>query len=68
MKTRKRLGEILVDAGLLTEDQLLKYIKEQRKSDLKLGEYLIQQGVVSERPTSHFTTTSVPLPQLQQIT
>ncbi|MDY0131576.1 MAG: ATPase, T2SS/T4P/T4SS family [Desulforegulaceae bacterium] len=45
---RKRLGEMLVDSGHLTEEDLLKHINVQKKSGLKLGEFLIKEGVVSE--------------------
>lgn len=47
-RTRKRLGEMLVDSGYLTEETLLKYIGAQKKSGLKLGQFLIKEGVVSE--------------------
>lgn len=45
---RKRLGEMLVDAGLLTGDQLEKALPEQRRSGLKLGQYLIMNGILRE--------------------
>jgi type IV pilus assembly protein PilB len=45
---RKKLGEMLVDAGLLTEDQLKQALIEQKKTDLKLGQYLMRQGIASE--------------------
>ncbi|MGE4519445.1 MAG: GspE/PulE family protein [Desulfobacteraceae bacterium] len=47
-RTRKRLGEMLVDSGYLTEETLLKYISAQKKSGLKLGQFLIREGIVSE--------------------
>ena len=47
-KTRKRLGEILIDAGLLTEEQLTQSLAEQKNSGLKLGDYLIANGIVFE--------------------
>jgi type IV pilus assembly protein PilB len=47
-KTRKRLGEILVEAGLLTEEHLVQSLAEQKKAGLKLGEYLITNGIVFE--------------------
>ena len=48
MKQRKRLGEILVNEGILTEDMLHKLLNEQKKTNLKLGQYLVRQGVVNE--------------------
>lgn len=48
MRTRKKLGEILIDVKLLTEDQLERALTGQKKTGLRLGEYLIQQGIVRE--------------------
>lgn len=46
---KKRLGEMLVDAGYLSTEKLLESIGEQKKSGLKLGQYLVRQGLVSEK-------------------
>ncbi|MCD6487348.1 MAG: Flp pilus assembly complex ATPase component TadA [Syntrophobacterales bacterium] len=48
MRIRKKLGELLVNAGLLTEDQLGQALDGQKKAGLKLGQYLIQEGWVRE--------------------
>jgi type IV pilus assembly protein PilB len=48
LKTRKKLGEILVDGGLLTQEQLEKALPYQKKSNLKLGQFLVKEGIVSE--------------------
>ncbi|MBY0123966.1 GspE/PulE family protein [Bacillus sp. S/N-304-OC-R1] len=45
---RKRLGDLLVDAGLITEEQLLVTLKE--KSDgQKIGDALLQRGYITEQ-------------------
>ncbi len=49
MKVKKRLGEILVKNGLLTEEMLKQVLDDQRKTDLKVGQYLIRQGIVQEK-------------------
>ncbi|MCX5849006.1 MAG: ATPase, T2SS/T4P/T4SS family [Deltaproteobacteria bacterium] len=49
MKSKKRLGEILVKNGLLTEEMLGKVLNDQKKTDLKFGQYLIRQGIVQEK-------------------
>jgi len=49
MKTRKRLGEILVNEGILTEEMLAKVLNEQKKTNLRFGQYLIRQGIVKEK-------------------
>ena len=49
MKTKKRLGEILVKQGILTEEMLAKILNDQKKTDLRFGQYLIRQGIVQEK-------------------
>ena len=49
MKIKKRLGEMLVENGLLTEEQLTKSLADQKKAGLKLGQYLTRQGIVNEQ-------------------
>jgi type IV pilus assembly protein PilB len=39
---------MLKDAGLLTEEQLQKALKDHRKTNMKLGQYLVREGIVSE--------------------
>jgi len=42
------LGEMLVEAKLLTDEQLRQALTDHKKSGLKLGKYLIQQGTLTE--------------------
>jgi type IV pilus assembly protein PilB len=49
VKIKKRLGEMLVENGLLTEEQLTKSLVDQKKAGLKLGQYLTRQGIVNEQ-------------------
>ena len=48
MIARKKLGEILVEGGLLTQKQLEQALPFQKKSNLKLGQFLVREGIVSE--------------------
>ena len=48
MIIRKRLGEMLTESRLLTEEELARALESQKKSGLKLGTYLVQRGIVSE--------------------
>ena len=48
MRARKKLGEILVEGGLLTQQQLEEALPFQKKSNLKLGQFLVREGIVSE--------------------
>ncbi len=45
---RKRLGELLVEAGIITKEQLKKAISYQKEHGLRLGEALIQLEIISE--------------------
>ncbi|BAE84201.1 GspE/PulE family protein [Desulfitobacterium hafniense] len=45
---RKRLGEILIAGGALTEEQLNEALKMQKSLSLRLGEVLVRQNFVSE--------------------
>ncbi len=49
MNRRKRLGDLLVESGLITEEQLINTLKMQKESGKKLGELLIEKNVVSEK-------------------
>ena len=48
MKVRKKLGEILVEGGLLTQKRLEEALPFQKKSHLKLGQFLVREGIVNE--------------------
>lgn len=41
------LGRVLVECGLLTEEQVTEALEEQQRSGRKLGEILVASGVVS---------------------
>lgn len=43
---KKKLGEMLFEAGYLAEDQLEKALIEHKKTNLKLGQYLVREGLV----------------------
>ena len=48
MIVKKRLGEMLVESKLLTEEQLKQALAEQKKAGLKLGQYVTRQGLLNE--------------------
>jgi type IV pilus assembly protein PilB len=47
-QARRHIGQILIDQGILTEDQLRIALLEQMKSHLPVGRLLVQLGFVSE--------------------
>lgn len=44
----KRLGDLLIDAGLITEEQLQMALDSQKKSKKRLGEALLDEGIITE--------------------
>ncbi|MDF2841013.1 MAG: type secretion system protein GspE [Clostridia bacterium] len=44
----KRLGDLLVDAGFLTNEQLKNALSKQKATGKRLGEMLIDDGIISE--------------------
>jgi len=48
IRQKKRLGDMLVAAKAITEEQLLKALEEQKKSRDKLGAVLINMGILTE--------------------
>lgn len=49
MSKRKRFGEILVEAGVISETQLNLALDKQRGSGQRLGQVLEEMGIVSEK-------------------
>lgn len=47
-RERKRLGDLLVEAGVISADQLKEALAGQEKSGLKLGQYMIRSGLLKE--------------------
>lgn len=45
---RKRLGEILVDQGFMTDAQIGAALEEQKKSGKQLGKVLVEKGFIDE--------------------
>jgi len=48
LKNRKRIGDLLIDAGLITQEQLEKALSVQKKTGERLGKALINLGYVTE--------------------
>jgi type IV pilus assembly protein PilB len=48
VEKRKRLGDLLVSAGLITQDQLHEAL-HTKKEDQKLGDALLEKGFISEQ-------------------
>ncbi|MFI2858731.1 GspE/PulE family protein [Paenibacillus sp. JSM ZJ436] len=46
---KKRLGDLLVENGVISEEQLQEALLEQRQSKKRLGDLLITQGYITEQ-------------------
>ncbi len=62
---KKRLGEMLVAGGLITEEQLKKALDEQKKRGGKVGEVLVDLGFVSEHDMATFLGRQLNLPYIE---
>lgn len=62
--TKKRLGELLVNEGLLTEDQVKEALNEQKKTGELLGEVLVKLGYVTEMDIARTIATQFGLPYI----
>ncbi len=49
MSKRKRLGDMLVEVGLLTQEKLMKALEIQKIENKKLGRILLDLGFIEER-------------------
>ena len=45
---KKKLGDMLIEDGLITDEQLKKALVEQKKEGVRLGKYLTRTGIVTE--------------------
>lgn len=63
----KRLGQALIEANLLTEEQLSKALELQRIEGGKIGENLVRLGYISEERLVSFLNTRFVLSQIKPI-
>lgn len=49
IQKRKRLGDLLVEASVISEEQLKEALKEQKQSGFRLGDQLIAMNLVTEQ-------------------
>jgi general secretion pathway protein E len=61
MKTRK-LGEILVERGLVSEAELVRLLENERSKGQPLGTLLVQQGLISEEDLLEALSEQLGLP------
>ncbi len=64
MRLNSMLGELLVEKGLLSEDELSRALTEQKETGEVLGQILIRLGVVSERDLRQILSEQLGMPFL----
>ncbi len=67
MRAKKKLGEILVEGGLITEKQLQSALPQQKKAKLKLGQFFVQQGILTETQIVRVVSSQLQLEEYSAI-
>ncbi|MEE3467432.1 MAG: ATPase, T2SS/T4P/T4SS family [Eubacterium sp.] len=62
IRNKKRLGDLLVDAGVISEEQLKEALKKQREMGSRLGQVLIELGMTDEEEVMQAMHTQLGLP------
>jgi type IV pilus assembly protein PilB len=62
LRRRGRLGEILMDNGLISEEQLEVALQAQRESGKRLGQILVEHGAVTEDDIAWALSTQLGYP------
>jgi len=63
-KKKIRLGDLLVEHGLISNDQLMQALGEQKKSGLKLGRLLVEKGYVKEEDVLKLVSAQLEIPYI----
>jgi len=63
MVRKKRLGEMLVESKLLNREQLNLALAGQKKEGLRLGQYLVQKGIVGEHQIVDLLSRQLKIPK-----
>ncbi|UOF90171.1 GspE/PulE family protein [Fodinisporobacter ferrooxydans] len=62
---RKRIGDLLVEAGLLTPEKLQQALQEQKQGKEKLGDLLISKGYITEQQLIEVLEFQLGIPHVQ---
>ncbi|HHC6645415.1 TPA: GspE/PulE family protein [Vibrio parahaemolyticus] len=62
IQLRKRLGDLLVEEGIVSEDQIQQALLAQRSTGQKLGDALIDLGFITEKQMLEFLSQQLGLP------
>ncbi|MGD1335593.1 GspE/PulE family protein [Vibrio harveyi] len=62
IQLRKRLGDLLVEEGIVSEEQIQQALRAQHSTGQKLGDALIDLGFISEKQMLEFLSQQLGLP------
>lgn len=64
MNTKKRLGDLLVELGYITEDQVKDAIKIQKSTGKRLGRIFVEQGLITEESLLNLLELQLGIPRI----
>ena len=64
-KYRLQFGDILVNMSLITPIQLNEALEKQKSSKMKIGELLIELGIITESQFVHCLSTQLGIPRIE---
>jgi type IV pilus assembly protein PilB len=65
MAPRKRIGDLLLEAGIITEEQLQKALLEQKELKMRLGDVLITRNYITEQQLFEVLEFQLGIPHVQ---
>ena len=63
-KKKYRLGDILVQQGVITPDQLERALEAQKKSHKRLGDYLVENGITTDENIANALHVQLGIPKI----
>ncbi|HEB74847.1 MAG TPA: hypothetical protein ENJ04_00655, partial [Nitrospirae bacterium] len=64
MKNKQKIGELLIDLGILTQQDLDRALEEQKKTGDRLGATLIKMGLLSEEDLDYLLGRQLDIPSI----
>jgi len=65
---RKKIGEILVELGVISDEQLRGCLEEQKSTDKLIGQILVEKGFISKKDLARALAKQVSAPFVEKIT
>ncbi|RMF95998.1 MAG: type IV-A pilus assembly ATPase PilB [Candidatus Schekmanbacteria bacterium] len=59
-----KLGQLLIDAGLITKEQLIEALKTQKQTRERIGTVLVKSGVITEDTITSFLSQQYGVPSI----